>query len=306
MTRHPRTFVAISLCLLWPLCAGLFNLPLHGIAIADAAEDKAQPGLAIIEAGIESSEDAPFIPASYAFMPGEYLYFTFEVTGFKLSAGEYNAPRQMSLAYRVDVVDTAGKPLASAISGKIEEEIGREDKDWLPKRRAAFLLPPYVASGTYHLRVSVDDTIAKSQTTREFPFRMGGHTINPVGGLSIQNFRFLRDDQDGAGLTVPDYRPGDTVWARFDMAGFKTDTASSVHLQYGLSVLRPDGKILFEQKAAADEKLTGLFYPPQFVPGTVSVSTTKDLARGEYTMVIHLIDVFGKQDAEFQQKFRIE
>src|SRR5277367_5524989 len=39
--------------------------------------------LAIVEAGIQASEDAPFVPATYEFLPGEYLYFTFTISGYQ-------------------------------------------------------------------------------------------------------------------------------------------------------------------------------------------------------------------------------
>jgi hypothetical protein len=196
--------------------------------------------------------------------------------------------------------------LAPAVTGKIDDEIGREDKNWLPKRRASFLLPSYIGAGSYLIKVTVEDNAAKNQVTKAFEFNVDGPKIEQLGRLSVQNFRFLRDEQDGPGLQVPDYRPGDTVWGRFDMCGFKTNPDNSVELQYGISVTRADGKVIYEQKVAADQKVAGLFYPPQFIPGVLSVSTTSDLLHGEYTLAVHVRDLIGKQSSDFQQKFRIE
>jgi hypothetical protein len=206
----------------------------------------------------------------------------------------------------VEATDAKGMALAPAVTGKINDEIGREDKNWLPKRRASFLLPSYIGTGTYSIKVTVEDNASKSKINKVVEFHVGGPKIEQLGHLSVQNFRFLRDEQDGPGLEVPDYRPGDTVWARFDMCGFKTNPDNSVELQYGISVTRADGKVIFEQKVAADQKVPALFYPPQFIPGVLSVSTTSDLLHGEYTMAVHVRDLIGKQSSDFQQKFRIE
>jgi hypothetical protein len=270
------------------------------------AEAPAPQNLSILEAGVESSEDAPVVPAGYAFMAGDYVYFSFEIAGFKVVGSPDSGPRQIALSYKVEATDAKGMALAPAVTGKINDEIGREDKNWLPKRRASFLLPSYIGTGTYSIKVTVEDNASKSKINKVFEFHVGGPKIEQLGHLSVQNFRFLRDEQDGPGLEVPDYRPGDTVWARFDMCGFKTNPDNSVELQYGISVTRADGKVIFEQKVAADQKVAALFYPPQFIPGVLSVSTTSDLLHGEYTMALHVRDLIGKQSSDFQQKFRIE
>lgn len=264
------------------------------------------PTLAIVNAGIESAEDAPFVAPDYQFNPGDFVYLVFEISGYKVAGNEYNGPRQISLKYKAEPLDRKGIPLAAAATGTIDQEIGKEDKDWMPKRRASFLLPSYLAQGTYGVNVTVEDLIAKSKKTKELPFNIAGPKIEPGRGLAVQRFRFERNEQDGPGLDVPAYRPGDTVWARFDMTGFKTGQGNAVDLAYGITVFRPNGTQLLEQKAAAREKVNGEFYPPQFVPGVLSVTTTKDLSAGEYKLVVHINDLLGKQTADFEQSFRVE
>jgi hypothetical protein len=262
--------------------------------------------LAIVNAGVESAEDAPFVAPDYQFNPGDFVYVVFEISGYKIAGNEYNGPRHISLKYSVEPLDSNGVPLAAAASGEIEQEIGQEDKNWMPKRRASFLLPSYLAQGSYHVKVTVEDLLAKSTQAKELAFNIAGPKITPGGGLQVQRFRFERSEEDGPGLEVAAYRPGDTVWARFDMTGFKTGPANAVDLAYGITALRPDGKQLFEQKAAAREKVNGEFYPPQFVPGILSVTTTKDLSPGEYKLIVHVNDLLGKQTADFEQSFRVE
>jgi hypothetical protein len=276
------------------------------LAPARQSSSESRQSLAIVNAGIESAEDAPFVAPDYMFNPGDFVYIVFEVSGYKAAGDEYNGSRHISLKYKAEPIDDKGVPLAAAAEGAIDQEIGKEDKNWLPKRRASFLLPSYLARGIYHINLTVEDTLAKSKQTKKLPFNISGPKITPGGGLQVQRFRFERTQEDGPGLEVPAYRPGDTVWARFDMTGFKTGQGNAVDLSYGVSAFRPDGKLLFEQKSAAREKVEGEFYPPQFLPGVLSVTTTKDLTPGEYRLVVHVNDLLGKQTAEFAQSFRVE
>jgi hypothetical protein len=282
-----------------------------GLALAAfQAKMPAQTGppkpLAIVGGGIESSEDAPNVSADYEFMPGDFLYFQFEIAGFKVAGNDDSGGRRISIAYSVEAADQKGVLLAPAAKGQIEDEITRQDKDWVPRRRASFLLPSYVAHGTYHVKLSVQDLFGKSEIERDFAFLIGGRKIEPNPSLGIQNLRFLRSDQDGPGLEIAAYRPADTIWARFDMTGFTVGPGNTVRLEYDISVLRPDGKVIFDQKSAATKELEALFYPPQFVPGELSVTTTKDLHHGEYTLVVQLHDLIGKKTAGVHQQFRIE
>lgn len=284
--------------------ATLFSLAIPSLLLA-AAPEQPQTKLQIVQAGVQRAEDGPFVPHNYKFLPGDYLHFEFAVSGFKISGDAYAESRQISLNYTVEVVDDKNIALAPAESGKIRDDITPQDKKWIPKRRASFLLPSYIAAGTYTARVTVDDIFAKTKASAEYPFQIGGHVIKPVNGLALQNFRFLRSEQDGPGLEVPAYRAGATVWARFDITGFKIGPDNSVSLQYGVKVLRPDGSQIFAQPEAANEKIAPS-YPPQFVPGVLSITTTPNLAAGEYTMVVALHDLIGDQHGETSYKFRIE
>jgi hypothetical protein len=299
-----RCFHYVSVCRLSVFLGGL--LALFWIPGRADTPPSASGNLAFVETGIQSAEDAPFVPADYRFMPGDWIYFTFQVSGFKVAQNGDTEVRQISLRYTVEPVDGQGVPLAQAVSDAIDQEISPQDKNWQPKRRASFLLPSYISAGTYQLRVTVDDLLAKTSASKMFPFQIGGTVIAPAAALNVQSFRFLRDESDGPALEVAAYRPGDTVWGRFDMAGFRTNAQHAAELEYGFSVLRPNGKPVFEEKTAAKEVLNGLFYPPQFVPGVLSVNTTRDLAPGEYTIVVRVRDLIGKQSAELQEKFRIE
>jgi hypothetical protein len=262
--------------------------------------------LAITNAGVESEEDGPFVPAEYRFLPGDYLHFVFQVTGFKIERGGEEKPKRISLRYRVQIIDENGSDLAPEEKGTVQDELAPEDKEWTPKRRAAFLLPSYISAGTYRVRVVVEDTVGAAHASADYPFLMGGHSIRPGSPFGLQNFRFLRAEEDETGLDIAAYRPGSTIWARFDIAGFKVGPENSVLVDYGITVLRPDGSVIFNQTTAAQQKLAGLSYSPQFVPGQLSFTTTPDLARGGYTLVVALHDRIGKENAEFRNNFQVE
>jgi len=202
------------------LIVAVLLLFLSGVGKLCAAESS----LAILDAGPESSEDAPFVSNDYQFYPGDYLYFRFQVTGFAIQTSETTEVRKISLNYEITPQDANGVPLTPAASGDIKDELNPEDKNWTPKRRASFLLPSFIASGQFHIHLVVRDLIGKTQTERDFPFRMGGVTIVPSSSITVENFRFFRKEGDRQSLEVPAYAPGDTIYARFDMAGYQTST----------------------------------------------------------------------------------
>ncbi|HEX6546339.1 MAG TPA: hypothetical protein VF023_08540 [Bryobacteraceae bacterium] len=285
---------------------GQLSLATFFIFIASFARADTPKSLTIINARVESSEDAPAVAAGYEFLPGDFLYFQFEVTGFRINGSEYNGPRTISLAYDIEARDSQGVLLAPPEKGKIQEQIAPQDKDWNPKRRASFLLPSYVAYQECRVSLTVDDLLSKTTTHQEFPFILAGTKIESTPSLSIQNVRFLRTSEDGPGLQVAAYRPGDTVWARFDMTGFKLGPQNLAELSYDVTVHRPDGKVIFHRENAARQKLEGLFYPPQVVPGILSVTTTQDLPQGEYTFIILLKDEIGRKTSTVERKVDLE
>jgi hypothetical protein len=265
-----------------------------------------EPALAILDAGPESSEDAPFVSNDYRFYPGDYLYFRFHVTGFAIQTDEKTEVRKISLTYEITPQDANGVPLTAAVSGDIKDELNPEDKNWTPKRRASFLLPSFVASGQFRIHLLVKDLIGKTETERNFPFRMGGVTIIPSPSVTVENFRFFRKEDDQESLDVPAYAPGDTVYARFDMAGYQTSTPDNqYHLTYGLTVFGPDGKPFVDQPNAA-ELSTGGFYPAQFVPGNINLTTTRTSAKGGYVIVLTVHDLVANRTYQTKRSFTLE
>jgi hypothetical protein len=261
--------------------------------------------LAVLDAGIEPSEDAPFVSGDYRFFPGDYVYFRFQVAGFAVKPAEKTEVRKISLSYEITPEDAHDVALTPPVSGNIDAELNPEDKNWTPKRRVSFLLPSFVAVGMLHLHVIVKDLVANSDTARDFPFRMGGVEIVPSPVITVENFRFFRKEDDRESLEVAAYSPGDTVYARFDMAGYALAPENTYRLAYGLIVYRPDGKPFLTQPAAA-ELMAGSFYPAQFVPGNINLTTSRDSARGEYTILLTVRDLVANRSYQVKRAFSLE
>src|SRR5581483_6194087 len=96
--------------------------------------------LAVIDAGVAQADDAPFVPPSYEFLPGDYLYFTFQIAGYGIRSEQRGEVHKISLAYDVAPEDAHGVPLTEASSGTVATDLSPEDKNWQPKRRASFLI----------------------------------------------------------------------------------------------------------------------------------------------------------------------
>jgi hypothetical protein len=278
-----------------------------GAAVFSAASfaQPAETSLAVVNARISSTEDGPAVSPEYRFLPGDYLYFIFEVAGFAVQSENRGEIRKISLAYTIAAVDDQGRPLAEPLSDQIQTELNPEDKNWVPKRRASFLLPAFLAAGSFHVHTTVKDAFGKSESSRDFPFRIGGIQLQPAASITIENFRFLRNENDSEPLSVPAYSPGDTVFARFEMTGFHTETGNRHRVSYGVTVMDPSGKPFIQDPRAADLDEGG-FYPAQFIPGTLALKMGKSNAHGQYTVIVKVRDQLAGQEFELKQYFSIE
>jgi hypothetical protein len=264
-----------------------------------------QSRLAVLNAGIQQSEDSPYVAHDYRFMPGDFVYFTLEISGFGVATDAASQTRKLALTYELTPQDANATPLTPPVKGVIDEELHPEDKNWVPKRRASFLLPSFLAAGDYRVHVDVHDSVSKTETSADVPFQVGGVQIKPSPSITVQNFRFLRKEGDQQGLDVPAYSPGDTVYVRFDMSGYKLGPDNQYRLAYGLTVLGPDGKPFVQQPTAA-ELQSNSFYPAQFVPGNLDITTNKDSATGEYVLILTVRDLSSNQSSETKHAFSVE
>jgi hypothetical protein len=308
LIQHPPTFsrrlyACRELDAVSRFCVAI--MAANSIVFAFQSPQVPENSLQVLAAGVESSEDAPFVSPDFHFLPGDYVYFQFQVSGFAIKTTPNSEVRRISLTYEASPEDSKGVAVTPALTGFIKEELSAEDKNWTPKRRASFLLPSFIGAGEFHVHLSVKDVIGDTSTERDLPFHIGGVVIAPALVLGVQDFQFLRKEDDSEPLEVPAYRPGDTIYARFNMTGFHLGTGNEYHLRYGLTVNRPDGKLFLNEPSAA-ELSDRSFYPVPFVPGEVSVTTSRDTALGQYVLLLTVRDVTGSQSYQLKRAFTIE
>ncbi len=273
-------------------------LPLFVLATAAYA---ATAPLTLIKPVISDMEDGPAVASSFTFVAGQFIYLSFHIGGFKASEEQ-----KIHLSYKTDVFDPKGVRLIETMADKVDTQLAPEDKNWKPIARQQFLVPPIAPSGTYKITVQVTDDLANGAAiAQDIPFEVRGRAVEPSDTLSIRNFHFYRGEEDRDPLSIAAYKPGDTLWARFDIVGYKFGPHNSIDADYGISVLAPSGKVLFTQEKAAEEKSSS-FYPKAYVPGSMNLSLQSNIRPGQYTIVLTARDHTGNQTCEARADFTIE
>jgi len=259
--------------------------------------------LAIVRPALAQTEDGPPVASDYEFLPGETVYFSCQAEGYKKV--EKNNKVEMYLSYQIEVADGRGARLQPVQDGKVQTTVSPEDKDWLPKIRDSFAVPPLADTGEYQILVKMKDELGAVTAESRVKFFVKGREVAPNDSLIVRNFRFLRTEDDAKPLQLAAYRPGDAVWARFDMTGYKLGEGNQFDIEYGLKVLLADGSVAYSEPQAAIAK-DRTFYPQRYQPGVLSLNLAKDQPLGEYTIVVIVRDNLGQQNYETREKFSVE
>ena len=166
---------------------------------------------------------------------------------------------------------------------------------------AEFLAPP----GKYKFVTKLTDDLSKQTASAETLFEVTGPTVESSAELTVRNFGFYRSEDDTKPIPVAAYRAGDTLFARFNMVGFRFGERNTIDLAYDVAVLNPEGKEIYAQPNAAVEKSFS-FYPKPYVPGGMNLNLQPDMRKGQYTIVLTVHDFAGKQNYETRQTFSVE
>jgi hypothetical protein len=273
-------------------------------AVFAAGTLSAAPKLAFERLALHQYEDGPLLPASHDFLPGETVWFSCRIAGYDSQPAGDN--RNVKLSWQAGLLDPGRIPVEPPKTGRLDESLRLQDKDWVPKFVVSFLLPSFIPGGSYHIPVIVKDEIAGSEISGDLEFHVRAETIEPSASFVIRNFRFLRNEDDTAGLRPPVvYKQGSTLWARFEMAGYKFEANNKFSVEYGLAILGADGKELFAQPAAAAESKES-FYPQLRVPGALSLHLENNVPLASYTLVLTVHDKIGGGAVELRESFRVE
>lgn len=261
--------------------------------------------LEIVQPALHQYEGGPALTGAVEFFPGDTVFLTFRVSGFELV--EKANEESLALEYEIDALDPQGVRLQEKVGGKVSAVVRPEDKKakWLPLVEYSVLVPPAAPPGEYRLALAVRDVNSGAEARRDVTFRVRGRYVEPSETLVVRNFRFYRSEVDTRPLEVPAYRPGDTLWARFDITGYRLGPNNRFSIDYGLSVLSESGRVLYTQEvAAADERES--YYPERYTQGSLSLSLTRDLAKGTYTILLTVRDHLGDQTYQVRQNFFVD
>jgi len=258
--------------------------------------------LAVQNIELSQYEDGPSVPLQDGFAAGEAVFFSFQIANYRVPPEEGD---KINLTYEIEARDPAGIPIVEPTSGKISTALDPEDKHWMPKVRWTIQLPPYAPPGMFHIAIRVKDLLAKAEAAQQLDFRVRAPEVASSEALVIRNLAFYRSDTDEKPLASASYRPGDPVWIRFDITGYKFGEKNHFDVGYGITVLRPNGQPSFSVPEAADEN-TQSFYPRRRVPAAFSLKLPQDIQTGQYTVIVAAHDKVGEQTAEARNTFIIE
>ena len=254
----------------------------------------------IVKPTLHQYEDGPPMAASAAFHTGESVFVSFRVAGFQVSPDQ-----DVHLTYRFEALDPQGVPLAVPAEGEVKTKLSEEDKEWMPLVWQSFEIPPLAFGGIYRIAVVVADKLNPREAKIEIPVTVRGRQVEPSETLVARNARFLRDEEGNVVLQPPIYRPGEAVWMRFDITGYKFGEKNRMKVAYGFSIVSPEGKTMFTQAEAAVEQGES-FYPKKYVPGIFSVNLNDKVRPGVYTIVLTLRDEVGGQATESKHEFTVQ
>ena len=260
----------------------------------------AGPPLQTTAATVSQFEDGPGLEGSQKFVVGESGFFRFSVVNFKTSE-----TGKVQLTGHVQVFDPRGVPIAPVDDVVIGTALSEEDKDWRPRFHSQFQLPVIAPPGTYKIHFEAVDEQTHRKAAGDTTFAVDGREVSPANALTIRSIGFYRGADDETPLKIAAYRPGEMVWVRFDVTGYKYGEQNSMDVAYDVAVTDAMGKQLFSQDNAAVEK-SQAFYPQPWVPGSFSLTLQPDMEKATYTISITAHDAIGKQNVTEKADFRIE
>jgi hypothetical protein len=259
--------------------------------------------IVIERTAVQQIEDGPLVMLDYEFRPGETVYFSFRLAKFETI--ENDDKQKLELAYRIEVTDADGTAVVEPHTGKIATEMLPEDRNWTPKGRWDFTLPDHAEDGKYKITLIAHDLIGKTEVRAVAAFIVRNRRVDRSDTLVTRAFGFYRTEESVHALDPPVYHPGDLIWVKFDLTGYKLGENNAFDVQYGLTVLESSGTVNFSQPEAAREKFQS-FYPKRFLPAIFNLTLPANVKHGVFTLVLKIEDHIGKQDLELRRDFTIE
>jgi hypothetical protein len=256
--------------------------------------------LEIVRPILSDTEGGAALPTGFEYRPGEMLFFSCRIANYQKTPEE-----KIHLAYSLEAFDPKGVPLVELFENDISTEVAPQDKEWMPRIATEIAIPSQIAPGTYSIVIKAEDLVAKSKAELKVPFQVRGRRVGLSDTLTVENFQFFRGEDDTQPVEPPVYRPGDTVWTRFDITGFRYGPGNQVDVGYVVSVLDSTGKVLWTQPEPTTER-AGSFYPRLWVSAAMSITIQKNTRPGQYFFSVEVKDGVGNQTYETKAPFTVE
>lgn len=285
------------------LAAGTFGL-LAQSSKPPALGANVQGDLRIPYVAYSRYEGGPPLSSPVAFDPGDQVVVRARLAGFRVAEVEFQRYRVM-ISYEVAAFDFRGIPIGEPRKDIINEPVETEDKDWLPILEHSFFLPPLAEFGDYELRLKVRDEVSQRQEAFTLRFRVNGKQLPDLTELTILNFGFYRRAEDASPLPAAVYRGGNTLWAKFDLAGYRIGDRNRYHVACDVQVRDAEGKVLFEQPDALAEQ-SAPEYPRRYVPGVFSLQIQPGTKKAEYSVAVIARDLLAESTTESVFPFTVE
>ena len=247
-------------------------------------------------------ENGPEQSTGHEYRGGDVIWFDCRVQRYGRT--EDTDPR-FALSWTGGVMDRLRRSVTPAKQGTASGELTGEDKDYRPRIRFEFQLPPLLPPGDYVVGVALEDEIAKTKASKDFTFHVGGRAVEIAAELTAAQFLYFAKEEDRRPLDRAVYRPGQSVWLRFDILGFQHGPKNKIDVEYGLLVLGPSGQPFLRQDPAAAHAAE-TFYPQFYVPAALEIRLPPKATAGQYIALVTVRDKVSGKTAAAHAGFTVE
>ncbi|MCC6263127.1 MAG: hypothetical protein IT169_06080 [Bryobacterales bacterium] len=244
------------------------------------------------------------MPQPITFLPGDQVVFRAKVSGFRIAEIGYQEFR-VKLSYEMSAVDFRGLAIGKLKKGELDEPVHKEDKEWLPTLDYKFLIPAMAEYGSARIHLRIRDEVSQKEAVFEETILINGKRLPVLNSVSVIDFGFYRRQEDRSPLPAGVYRAGDTLWAKFDLAGFRIEDQNHFHAECDVQVRDAEGKVLFEQPGAISRDARPE-YPERYLPGTFSLEIRPGTSKGKYSVAVIAHDRLSGQSSESVFPFTID
>lgn len=257
-----------------------------------------QQPLSVVESAVSDTLNGGQVPDTYEFAPGDIVHVSFQVSGYRLSERG-----RIELSYMIEAVDCMGNPFEPPHEERLAQAMPVSRTVTRPIRFSV-VLPDAPWPGDARFRISVTDVLAGETTHAELPFGVGGIPLDISSGFRVGGLGLYRSEESQERLSDPVFHAGDTVWARFQLAGFERGEKNRFSLGYNVKLIDPRGRVVLSVPQAATETKEP-YYPRWQVPGFVSVRLESTIRPGLYSLIIEALDEIGKGSARGEIALRV-